>query len=114
MVGTGSGEAHVIPGEDFGKGVELVQHKVTVDDHGTGNETRPEHIREVFLPNANISKPARRRSRAMKSGHHIHDASPRVSLPVKARLHPGCRAELGIVKVLFLDCTCPHLLTSPL
>ena len=50
MVGTGSGEAHVIPGEDFGKGVELVQHKVTVDDHGTGNETRPEHIREDVPP----------------------------------------------------------------
>lgn len=50
MVGTGSGEAYVIPGIDFGKGVELVQHTETVEDHGTGDETRPEHIREDVPP----------------------------------------------------------------
>ncbi|KAI4286099.1 MAG: hypothetical protein L6R35_004483 [Caloplaca aegaea] len=56
MVGTGSGEAHVIPGEDFGKGVELVQHTETLDDHVTGDETRPEHIREDVPPERKLQQ----------------------------------------------------------
>ncbi|KAL9039355.1 MAG: hypothetical protein Q9180_002579 [Flavoplaca navasiana] len=50
------GEAHVIPGEDFGKGVELVQHTETLDDHRTGDETRPEHIREDVPPERKLQQ----------------------------------------------------------